>query len=300
MFSGRKIFVLVVFALTLHIATYLLNISRLNKETMYHNSFLMHSNQQNEITLKASEKNECTKSIHKGYSSRNYKGNWTIVIEFNNGAFELFRNWYSYFSKLSIGVMVIAIADDDIVFKKLQSNSYPLISVQKSDYINIPNASTYNTPLFRQLMSVRATHLLKYLPYTQYLLFSDVDTVWLQNPIPYFKGEFHLWMPIDRKLYCAGFFAIVSCRETIDLIRKWEKSLQERISVNQIVFNNLIQTSKNIKVYTLNQSLFPSGDMYFELLGEKDRAKAVIVHNNFIKGIDNKIDRFKKYNLWNI
>ena len=220
--------------------------------------------------------------------------------EVNNGAIDLFRNWYSYFSKLSIAIQVTVIAEDDIIFKKLLSDNSSLIRVHRSEIISLPNASKYNTPLFRQLMSVRATHLLKYLPYTRYLLFSDVDTVWLQNPIPYFKGKFDLWMPLDRKLYCAGYFAITSYNVTIDLIRRWEKALKERISVNQLVFNNLIQKSENLKVATLNESLFPSGDKYFRIFNDQERSKVVIVHNNFIKGIDVKIARFKSFNLWNI
>jgi hypothetical protein len=226
--------------------------------------------------------------------------NWTILLELNNGAFELFQNWYIYFLKLFVQYPVIVIAEDDIVFKKLKSDQYASIQVHRSDYINISNASTYNTQLFRKLMSVRATHILMYLPYTRYLLFSDVDTVWLHDPIPYFKGNYDMWMPMDRKLYCAGFFAIRSNRETENLIRKWEEKLMEQPSVNQMVLNRLIQMSKNVKIAKLNESLFPSGDKYFKENSEKDRANAVIVHNNFIKGITTKIDRFKAFNLWSI
>jgi hypothetical protein len=84
--------------------------------------------------------------------------NWTILLELNNGAFELFQNWYIYFLKLFIKYQVIVIAEDDIVFKKLKSDHYASIQVHRSDYINIPNASSYNTPLFRKLMSV-AQHI---------------------------------------------------------------------------------------------------------------------------------------------
>jgi hypothetical protein len=107
-------------------------------------------------------------------------------------------------------------------------------------------------------------------------------------------------MPLDRKEYCAGFLAIRSNRETETLIRKWEKKLMERASVNQIVFNNLIQMSQNIKIATLNESLFPSGDIYFRKFSKKDRDNVAIVHNNFINGINLKIDRFKAFDLWSI
>ena len=256
---------------------------------------IFESTQDGELNVTFYGKDESIETINNEFTS-----NWTILLELNNGAFELFRNWYSYYTRLAIGLQVTVIAEDDIVFKKLQSDNFSLLTVHRSDLINVSNASTYNTPLFRQLMSVRATHLLQYLPYTRYLLFSDVDTVWLQNPIPFFKGKFDLWMPLDRKLYCAGFFAIATNKLTIDLISRWEKALMERISINQLVFNNLINMTKDIKVEALNESLFPSGDKYFRLFNDTERAKAVIVHNNFIKGIDVKIARFKKFNLWSI
>jgi hypothetical protein len=226
--------------------------------------------------------------------------NWTILLEVNNGAFDLFRNWYNYFLKLSVRYTVIVIAEDDIVFKSLQSDSYKSIRVHRSDYISISNATAYNTTLFRKLMSVRATHLLIYLPFTHYLLFSDVDTVWLHDPIPYFRGNYDLWMPLDKKMYCAGFFVTKSNSKTTSLVQKWEYQLKEQESVNQIVFNNLIHMTKEVNVATLNKSFFPSGEEYFNRFSEDDRAKVVIVHNNFIKGIDKKIDRFKSFNLWSV
>ena len=292
MFRQRKILSFIVILLLLYFASYFIKRVGINKVRIFP-QIVYESRQNNELAIRQNKNNESITTIYN-------KLNWTILLEVNNGAFELFRNWYSYFSKLDIGTNVTVIAVDDKVFKKLLSDNFSLISVHRSDIINLPNALTYNTPLFRQLMSVRATHLLKYLPHTRYLLFSDVDTVWLQNPIPYFKGMFDLWMPLDRKLYCAGFFAITTNKVTMDLIRKWEKALMERISVNQLVFNNLIQMSKNLKVATLNESLFPSGDKYFRVFNDQERSKAVIVHNNFIKGIDVKVARFKEFNLWNI
>ena len=43
---------------------------------------------------------------------------------------------------------------------------------------------------------------------------------------------------------------------------------------------------------------FPHGELYFEQMPEDMRKKAFIVHNNFIKGKNRKIGRFKEFGLW--
>ena len=48
---------------------------------------------------------------------------------------------------------------------------------------------------------------------------------------------------------------------------------------------------------------FPSGQNYFDHpFQENDSAhdNVFVVHNNFIRGHDAKVERFKEYHLWNV
>jgi hypothetical protein len=58
--------------------------------------------------------------------------------------------------------------------------------------------------------------------------------------------------------------------------------------------------SERLRVFALNQLLFPSGDVYFDhqLHIKHGVLHPVLVHNNFLIGKQLKIQRFQKHNLW--
>lgn len=57
--------------------------------------------------------------------------------------------------------------------------------------------------------------------------------------------------------------------------------------------------TENIKFNTLDLYDFPNGKRYFDNVNTVYKNKTPkMVHNNWIKGLDNKVKRFKKHNLW--
>jgi hypothetical protein len=55
-----------------------------------------------------------------------------------------------------------------------------------------------------------------------------------------------------------------------------------------------------VDVYLLLQVAFPSGGLYFknDTWRKETANKHVIVHNNYVVGLDQKIKRFRDRNLW--
>ena len=55
-----------------------------------------------------------------------------------------------------------------------------------------------------------------------------------------------------------------------------------------------------VDVYLLPQPAFPSGGLYFknETWRKETTGQHVIVHNNYIIGIDKKVQRFRAAGLW--
>ena len=43
---------------------------------------------------------------------------------------------------------------------------------------------------------------------------------------------------------------------------------------------------------------FTPGEIYFEFMSDSTRRDVVFVHNNFLTGKDQKIKRFKHFDLW--
>ena len=226
--------------------------------------------------------------------------NWTILMTVNDGYFDFFQNWIYFYNKLQIAYPVIVIAEDDIVFKKLEEkNGRPVYQLVRSWRISIHSAHAYGTREFKELASGRPSYILRYLENGTNILYADTDSVWLQNPFPFFNGTYDMWMQVDGQPdnLCTGFMAIKSNSKTIKLMKLWETSLKHRPDVIQPAFNRANKHSE-VHIKQLDMRLFPPGQQFFREFSDVERNHVVVVHNNFIRGHDKKLARFKTFNLW--
>ncbi|XP_060553745.1 uncharacterized protein LOC132714844 [Ruditapes philippinarum] len=168
---------------------------------------------------------------------------WTILLTVNEAFFDFFENWWLYFRKLDLTVNVIVIAEDEIVFAKLKEKySRPLVEIIRSWIINISSPLVWNSIGYRQMASARPVYILKYLKESINILYTDVDTVFLQNPFKYFTGNFDMWSQSEDKGICAGFTAYRSSSRTVKLVENWLKRLSKRLQINQPALNEEIRT----------------------------------------------------------
>ncbi|XP_053380283.1 uncharacterized protein LOC128548819 [Mercenaria mercenaria] len=224
--------------------------------------------------------------------------NWTILLTVNNGFYDFFLNWRWHFKQLNIYLPISVIAEDDIVFGRLTSLKDSSMEVQRSERVSINETVAYNSPLYRSMVSERPTYILKYLKKGTDIIYSDMDTVWLQNPLPYLEGDYDIWSQMDGKtVFCTGFLAIKSNNNTKKFVQKWEDSFREKPTLNQPIFNKLVKNS-TINIKALDRERFPSGIQYFEKFSKEERSGVVVVHNNWIVGHNNKIKRFQDMKLW--
>ena len=100
---------------------------------------------------------------------------------------------------------------------------------------------------------------------------------------------------------CPGFIIYISCPSTISFVEQWRAELDGKNSRNQVVFNKLLEKNQSSFVArALPLKLFVNGGLYSKehKMTEEERDLAVVVHNNYIAGYDEKLDRFKKWGLW--
>jgi hypothetical protein len=225
--------------------------------------------------------------------------NWTLLMSVNDGYFDFFQNWIYFYNKLNINYPIKVIAEDDDVFFKLQQlNGKPVFQLIRSWRHSSSWSVVYGTKGFNKLVSGRPSYILKYLEKGMNILYTDIDSVWLHDPFPFFNGTFDMWMPIDGpNSLCTGLMAIKSNNETIIVLRMWETILNSHLQVNQAAFNRAYKHSK-LSLKILDIFLFPSGEFYFKKFSDIKRKHVIIVHNNFIEGHDMKLQRFKKFNFW--
>ena len=221
-------------------------------------------------------------------------------------------NWLYHYEALNIGIDVLVIAEDDVVKKKLEQQvvaSRPFVYVERTSKEFVASSLNYGTIHYKKLVSGRATHILSRLKSGQNVIYTDVDTVWRLNPLPYLSAlsdRADAVLEVDTEkfdgvspYYCTGFMAFVSNSRTIALMSAWENALQTP-QLNQPIFNRILHKRSYVSHQPLPNIEFPSGQMYFSKMNPSQRQRAVVVHNNYIQGTENKQVRFEQSNLWKL
>ena len=106
---------------------------------------------------------------------------------------------------------------------------------------------------------------------------------------------------------CAGFFAIKYNNKCLNCLKYAKKLMKDNWDnrkwdngggADQKAMNIAIKNNK-LKVGTFDLIDYANGSRYFNNLNSTYKNHIPkIVHNNYIIGTKNKIERFKKNNLW--
>ena len=254
-----------------------------------------------------------------------------MLLTVSHGYIDFFRNWLHYFRKLAIGNYIV-IAEDKVTFDELYNDAKlqmkgRVLLVDDSNSVmsqlgsigNATNALNYLTPAYVALMERRPYYIQTILALSDRydILFTDADTVWLNDPLNYFTNESvsvfaladvrnHTMSTVGQA--CGGFWLLRNTDLTRAFISDWVEAMIEisktgKKSGNQPSFNKLLikytGKYKNFILSMLPLADFASGELYFNEIGWRDRHPTpAVIHNNFASTSDVKISRFKKYDLW--
>jgi len=221
---------------------------------------------------------------------------WVVLVTVSAGFDDMFRNWLHWYRQLRLDSKVVVFAEDKLTYDKYSG-------VKGLDVWNPVNGSgpasalDYDTLLYKQIVSRRSSHLLRLFGAYSHIIYTDIDTVWLRDPRPYFAGDYDLWAQLDAPDYvCTGFMALRKSKGVLELLTLWNNALMRKNQLNQPVFNTLLHAS-SVKYTGLSSILFPSGQVLWQNLAAK-LPEVVVVHNNYIIGKQSKISRFEASQLW--
>lgn len=217
--------------------------------------------------------------------------------------------------------------DDKLIVTALDDDAYQHISKlnvkTEKRKTNLKNEADFGTKDFYEITYNKLDIIKQNLEkYNKVVVYTDTDIVFLQD-ISDDVNKF-VSSPTDILIqddssnfknsenYCSGFIlfkpndiCIKVLQEALNIMktnwdnRTWDtgggadqKALQESIK-------NLKSQNKTIKLELLDLKEYPNGSRYFNNLDTTYKNYIPkIVHNNFIIGTKNKIERFKKNNLW--
>ena len=229
------------------------------------------------------------------------------IMMFNKGHIEEALNCiytYNNYAKLN-NIIVIALDNETkIAMDKKNIPCYyhkNLFEDQGSDFDF--GSTKFNIICYLKLLciySVLKTHI--------NVLWIDTDIVVFKNPFEYFQNKCSKSIIIqndsitdnnNKTNLCAGFMyftydkiSMLFLEDCINYINKiYPKSIPN-------ADQGLINKKKKINdIDVLPIEIFPNGKNYFDnKICNKD--DIYIIHNNWIKGLDNKVKRFKENDLW--
>ena len=182
---------------------------------------------------------------------------------------------------------------------------------------DVQKEATYHTLEFRKIVKNKLKILINLLQKHQIpVLHIDTDVVVLNKKldtdiIQLCQTEFDIIFQSDNMDFekidnrCTGFMLLNNTKNTRYCLKEAIKVMNKNMnhkdhwgdqkSINYVINKN--PTKYNIQIF--NHKDYPNGYRYFNNLDTVYKNyKPIIVHNNYIKGLQNKINRFKKHNLW--
>jgi len=271
-----------------------------------------------------------------------------ILVSLSAAYYDFFLNWLQPVCGFGLVTHVMAIAEDALAFQMLRKHladhqvQRGLYSSQGQAFFSCGGASAhspvcqqlgsaalsnskqgstggeYNSTGFRVMMGSRPHYILRYLRAGHEVLFSDLDTVWLGNPMALIRlslekstGTELLVVADTMKVthangtvdvlgtgFCGCFIFFRPTAGSLQLVEQWAE--RTGVGTNQVAFNGAIRQMRGqgLRLRQLPRLSFPPGVQYFANEGKVHFPRALVVHANWVVGSNVKIERLRGAELW--
>jgi len=272
----------------------------------------------------------------------------------NEGFFSFFLNWVQHYRRAELRYPVHSFPEDQtaekllLAYKRGMGSSRDGFDLTVEKYVPVPagaagpetrlpqnprelmklqraaaregpkNGFVFGTESWRKLVGQRSTRLLRLLNQGFTVIYSDIDSVLLRDPMTYAVGDYDVWWSVDRASkvpnYCTGF----SIMKPVDSVSKLLTEHVKRIysaglghnQHDQSVMNNLVNgdfaKEVGLRSTGLPRNVFPNGVNYWKGIDEMtkqplaglNKTECVWVHANYVQGKALKIKRLREAGLW--
>jgi hypothetical protein len=126
------------------------------------------------------------------------------------------------------------------------------------------------------------------------LMWVDTDIVFKENPVELLSGHEEVLFQTDApgSTICTGFMVFNETSECRQLVAECGA---DETDDDQLIMNRIGLSKYNDHIALLSEDLFPNGHVYYQ---QNRKDNAMIVHNNWMVGVETKIQKFKEENLW--
>ena len=212
----------------------------------------------------------------------------------NSGCIEICKNMLK--SAENVGINM-----NDFYIACLDSNAYENLKEYKNAYLHIDQPITEYQDWtfseesgFRNIVKNKWSIIKKIYQENKELCWVDTDIVFIENPIEYISGHEEILFQGDSpgSTLCSGFMVFNESKECGEIINECASAVD---ADDQLIINEIIISKYSNNAAILSRDLFPNGYAYYT---EGKKENAVIVHNNFMVGVETKMQKFKEEKLW--
>lgn len=193
----------------------------------------------------------------------------------------------------------IIVAFDKPIFEYYSNKGYHVELFEDVPAEQYHNWTWDENSKFRALVKNKWQLIKKYFETYKPLVWLDTDIVFLKNPEQYFASLEEPTFQIDYPVKCActGLMYFPES-ETSDVIINTlgaQNTEDDQIVCNNLLRSNLLQN----KVSYFNLDYFPNGGYFYDANGTT-KEQCIMLHCNYIVGLENKINRLKQTGVWYI
>eukprot|EP00475_Leptophrys_vorax_P016497 TRINITY_DN2293_c0_g1_i5.p1 TRINITY_DN2293_c0_g1~~TRINITY_DN2293_c0_g1_i5.p1 ORF type:complete len:1039 (-),score=270.87 TRINITY_DN2293_c0_g1_i5:136-3252(-) len=237
------------------------------------------------------------------------------VLTVNTGYMEMAMNWLCWARRVGFENFIL-LAEDQNSFRTFSSLGAPVVVVSGAP--ELKSAAEYGSREFQETMRYRTNFLYRVLDHGMNFMTADIDTVWMDNPFNHVDPDADLQGQQHKIENISGGLVYVKSTNAgltlwKEVMRCQEKNIafimshkpgtytpseyDEQYCINQLSFKMISEGKLKRALWKNNR--FPDGRSFFEeLLPQRTGVSPVVIHNNWIVGIENKIHRFKNWGMW--
>ncbi|CBK23355.2 uncharacterized protein [Blastocystis hominis] len=188
---------------------------------------------------------------------------------------------------------------DKACYKRLK------VSAESDKLVDTSTASSYGSRAFRNKVHWKLIMLQQAVNQNVRVLYMDSDNILFKDPFPVLNSyngyDFIAQRDVD---ICTGFIYLMPTLMTKQLLAKTIEIRPKLLNADdQKAFNMVVQNNTSVKLLFLPDHLFSSGAVFFKkhsYYWDKIRETQIMMHDNFVIGIKNKIYRLKELKLYKL
>ena len=237
---------------------------------------------------------------------RHSYNNTIMLMCTDSGYINMFLNSY-YVCNLQQYKYLIVTCLDKSCYKRLKEMNInvALVSAESDSLVDTSTTSSYGSRAFRNKVHWKLIMLLQAVNQNVRVLYMDSDIILFKDPFPVLNSyngyDFIAQKDVD---ICTGFIYLIPTLMTKQILAKTIEIRPKLLNADdQKAFNMVVQNNTSIKLLFLPDHLFSSGAVFFKkhsYYWDKIRETQIMMHDNFIIGMKNKIYRLKELKLYKL